>query len=159
MRIVKYLLLIAAFLSFSIKINQFFSQKENSVDMEQSDLLAKGDKVDFKDYVKGDTFDYKAYVKAQKDRDDARTQSYEDKNTWPTVSSFDTEATNFERFEQSPCYNKIGFDPAWDIENLEESYSDCENEIYIKTSFNVLYILAFIIIIGIVIYYSKQKKK
>ena len=84
-------------------------------------------------------------------------QASQDNNEYAKVSSFDVEATNFERFQNSPCYDEIGFNPTWDLTNLEKTYTDCESKKNIKTAMNALYILAFAVIIGIVIYFSRKK--
>ena len=74
------------------------------------------------------------------------------------VYSFDPEATNFDRFENSPCYDEIGFNPTWDLTSLEKRYCDCENEKNLKTAMNVLYILAFAAVIIGVFYFSRKKR-
>lgn len=86
------------------------------------------------------------------------SQVSQDNNEYAKVSSFDPEATNFDRFENSPCYDEIGFNPTWDLTSLEKRYCDCENEKNLKTAMNVLYILAFAAVIIGVFYFSRKKR-
>jgi hypothetical protein len=87
-----------------------------------------------------------------------QTAPEETANNSGKIVSFDTKATNFDRFENSPCYDEIGFNPTWDLTSLEKRYSECENAKNLKTVMNVLYIFAFVLIIGIVFYFSRKKR-
>ena len=84
-------------------------------------------------------------------------QASQDNNEYAKVSSFDAESTNFERFQNSPCYDEIGFNPTWDLTSLEKTYTDCESKKKIETAMSVLYILAYAVIIGIAIYFRSKK--
>lgn len=86
-------------------------------------------------------------------------RSNQDNNEYAKIQSFDAEATNFERFENSPCYDKIGFNPTWDTSELEQQYKECENEYYFKKTMNIVYITLFIVIVGVVIFFSLSKEK
>lgn len=85
-------------------------------------------------------------------------QVSQDNNEYAKVSSFNVEATNFDRFENSPCFDEIGFNPTWDLISLDKRYCDCENEKNFKTAMNVLYILAFAAVIIGVFYFSRKKR-
>jgi hypothetical protein len=41
---------------------------------------------------------------------------------------FDTEKYNFKRFQESPCWKKLGFNPMEEIKYQEEMYKKCEQE-------------------------------
>lgn len=102
-------------------------------------------------------FDFDAYVNAYKTNIRAKLQTHQDKNVYAKVQSYDAGATNFKRFQNSPCFDEIGFNPTWDLTSLEKRYSDCESQKNIKIVMNALYILAFAVIIGIVLYFSRKK--
>jgi hypothetical protein len=80
-------------------------------------------------------------------------------NDYAKIQSFDSEALNFSRFKNSKCYDKIGFSPNWDMNELERKYCKCEDEYRWKIFLNVIFILFFILTIGVVVYYSFSKEK
>jgi hypothetical protein len=86
-------------------------------------------------------------------------RSNQDNNEYAKIQTYDAEAYNYERFANSPCFDKIGFSPTWDMESLENQYSDCESENNLKKTMDVLYIFIFILIFALVIFYSLPKDK
>jgi len=102
--------------------------------------------------------DFQAYKNAYKNNIRAQLQTNQDNNEYAKVYSFETQGTNFDRFENSPCYDEIGFNPTWDITSLEKRYSDCEKDKNLKLALNALYIIAFALIIGAVFFYSRKKQ-
>jgi hypothetical protein len=103
-------------------------------------------------------FDYDAFANDLKNKHRAEMQSNQDESEYAKVYSYDAEATNFDRFQYSPCYDEIGFNPTWDLTSLEKRYSECENEKNFKTTMNVMYILAFAAVIIGVFYFSNKKR-
>jgi cell division protein FtsL len=81
------------------------------------------------------------------------------KNDQVKSYTYDAKATNFERFKNSPCYDKIGFDPTSDMTSLEQQYSECENKQITKIILKSIYILIFFILLGVVFFFSLSKEK
>lgn len=77
---------------------------------------------------------------------------------------FDSKATNFERFKNSPCYSKLGFDPIKamnDSVGLEKEYQVCEKEHRIKrnTKIFIYFFTAFVLFIITMVLFKKYYKK
>jgi hypothetical protein len=83
-----------------------------------------------------------------------------DNNEYSKIEPFDAREVNFERFKNSPCYDKIGFNPTNDIDSMEKEYQDCESR-QVNNWMNVIYIIVFLIVIcGVVIFsFSKKESK
>jgi len=96
-------------------------------------------------------------LKALINRTQQQAYQHEDNSQYAQVYSYDAEATNFDRFHNSPCYDEIGFNPTSDLTSLEKSYCDCESKKNLKIAMNVLFIFVFAVIIGIVFYLSRKK--
>jgi len=90
---------------------------------------------------------------AQIDRDNT------DKTRIARTFHFDAEATNFERFRTSPCYDKLGFNPLGDLKELEREYVECEKQHYIDTSYTVLKYLGMTCLIVAIVYFGIRKSK
>lgn len=76
-----------------------------------------------------------------------------------SIQSFDVEATNFERFKNSPCFEELGFNPMGDLASLEQAYIECENVKNTNRNLSVLYILGFILLLSAIIFFSLPKEK
>lgn len=81
-----------------------------------------------------------------------------DNNAYSKIESFDAADLNFDRFKNSSCYDKIGFNPSWDMDGLENEYQNCESEHRFQILKNVIYVIIFLAIIGAIIYFSVPKK-
>ncbi len=86
-------------------------------------------------------------------------QENQNNNDYAKIQTFDAEALNFDRFLNSPCYDKIGFNPTWDMNWLEQQYSECESEYYTKKALNILYLVLFISILVIIVIFTIPKEK
>ena len=86
-------------------------------------------------------------------------QENQNENQYAQIQTFDAEALNFDRFQNSPCYDKIGFNPTWDMNSLESQYSECESEYYTKKALNILYVVLFISVVVIIVIFSIPKEK
>lgn len=86
-------------------------------------------------------------------------EELKDDNVYNKIESFDAEALNFDRYQGSPCFDKIGFNPTWDMNWLEQQYSECENEYYTKKTLNIIYVVLFISILIIIVIFSIPKEK
>jgi hypothetical protein len=104
-------------------------------------------------------FDFESYKKGISNNLKADFESLQDNSTYAKVSTFDTEATNYKRFENSPCFNELGFNPNSDMQELEKRYLKCEQEHNTKTIFNIGYVLIFLFVIYLVVYFSIPKDK
>jgi hypothetical protein len=82
-----------------------------------------------------------------------------DNNEYSKIESFDAENLNFERFKNSSCYDKIGFNPSWDMDGLENEYQNCESEHSFQILKIVIYVIIFLAIIGVIIYFSVPKNQ
>ncbi len=82
-----------------------------------------------------------------------------DNNEYSKIESSDAEGLNFDRFKNSSCYDKIGFNPSWDMDGLENEYQNCESEHSFQILKIVIYVIVFLAIIGVIIYFSVPKKK
>lgn len=83
----------------------------------------------------------------------------QDFNTYSKVQSFDAKATNYERFKNSPCFDELGFNPMGDLASLEQAYRECEKVKNTNRNLSVLYILAFIVLLSAIIFFSLPKNK
>jgi hypothetical protein len=86
-------------------------------------------------------------------------QENQNKNTYAQFETFDPEALNYDRFKNSPCFDKIGFNPTWDMSSLENEYSDCEQEHYFNLIFKVIIGLIFLIVLIVVVFFSLPQEK
>jgi hypothetical protein len=86
-------------------------------------------------------------------------KSNETKDSYSKLSAYNTEELNYDRFKNSPCFEKIGFNPTWDMTTLENEYSDCEHEQQGKTVSNITFVIMFLILIAVVIFFSLSKEK
>ncbi len=86
-------------------------------------------------------------------------QENQNKNAFAQFETFDPEALNYDRFKNSPCFDKIGFNPTWDMSSLEDEYSDCEQEHYFNLIFKVIIGFIFLIVLIAVVFYSLPKEK
>jgi len=82
-----------------------------------------------------------------------------DNNEYSKIESFDAENLNFDRFKNSSCYDKIGFNPSWDMDGLENEYQNCESEHSFQILKIVIYVIIFLAIIGVIIYFSVPKNQ
>ncbi len=82
-----------------------------------------------------------------------------DNNEYSKIESSDAEGLIFDRFKNSSCYDKIGFNPSWDMDGLENEYQNCESEHSFQILKIVIYVIVFLAIIGVIIYFSVPKKK
>jgi hypothetical protein len=86
-------------------------------------------------------------------------QSNSNQNQHATIQTYDPVALNFDRYKNSPCFDKLGFNPTWSMSSLEQQYTECENEHQTKKILNGIYILVFLTIVGIVVFFSLSKEK
>lgn len=75
--------------------------------------------------------------------------------------TFNWEATHAERFLNSPCYHRLGFDPFANPEEQEKKYQICEHELQIEQAKNVgiVVVIAILIITLIVLLIKRLTKK
>jgi hypothetical protein len=113
--------------------------------------------------------------KARREQAIARNKSYADNIGKKFVDArnpalaygnfeFDPLATNFERFKNSPCYSKLGFDPIQALKDsigLEKEYQACEKEYRIKknTKMFIYFFTAFMLLIITMVLFKKYYKK
>jgi hypothetical protein len=90
---------------------------------------------------------------------DEIVQGNQSQDSYSKLSSYNTEELNYDRFKNSPCFEKIGFNPSWDMTALENEYSDCEHEQQGKTVSNIIFVIMFLILIAVVIFFSLSKEK
>lgn len=92
---------------------------------------------------------------------DAMDQIQPDPYAKGRTYSYSPSQYNFERYQKSPCYDKLGFSPYRDQAQQESDYCDCEDKYYrslawkIGISLAVLAVLAFLVIK----YYKNNKQK
>ncbi len=77
---------------------------------------------------------------------------------------FDQYVTNVDRFKNSPCYDKLGFNPVKALKDsigLEQEYQACENEYRIKrnTKMFIYFFTAFMLFIITMVLFKKYYKK
>ena len=166
MRRINNIILAIVLFIISNNYNQVFSQTESQI---EPDLLTKKQYDQLIKDINNKKITFEEGFNAYRNHDLAKrriennknpqTNSYPVNNEDGKVVSFDTELTNFDRFENSPCYGEIGFSPTWDMDGLEQRYSECEKKHNINTTKKVLFGLAFILIIVAVIYFSLRKKR
>ena len=149
--------------------NTCLTQGNVNPDMDKLTQDYKNHKISYDEYVNAIRQDFKntlnQYDTKNHNNDqgaNATTRSYENNNNFEDnakIYSFDPQATNFERFKNSPCYDKIGFSPTRDMASLESQYSECENEYYTKMVLNIVYLLIFFIVVGVVVIFSISKER
>lgn len=93
-----------------------------------------------------------------------RSMELEDKNAQMTPYTFDTKATNYERFKGSPCFDKIGFNPLnlktpEDVKALEEIYNDCEYHYTLSKIWKGTFFGTFVLVLLATIYFGIGKDK
>ena len=91
-------------------------------------------------------------------RDFADSNAY-DPNAYGKIQSWDPSATNFKRFKNSPCFDELGFNPMGDLASLEQAYRECEKVKNSNRNLSVLYILAFVVLLSAIIFFSLPKEK
>lgn len=65
---------------------------------------------------------------------------------------------NVERFLDSPCYNRFGYSPNWDMLSLDKRYTECEIENYKSLHKRILILFAFLCFIIYMIRIASKKK-
>jgi hypothetical protein len=89
----------------------------------------------------------------------ASVKSYIDSNHKARVFSFDAKATNFERYEKSPCYNTLGFSPFGELIEQEKRYLKCEEIYYKKRNKNLLIFSGMFLILASIVYIGVKKRQ
>lgn len=87
------------------------------------------------------------------------TQWAGDDTPYGKTFSYDAKALNYDRFKNSPCFEKLGFSPFRTPEEQEQMYQTCESEHYKNL---VIKIISSVLIFGFIaymIYISFKKKK
>jgi len=93
-----------------------------------------------------------------------RSMDRNDKNAQMTSFTFDPNATNYERFKSSPCFDKIGFSPMKlqtpeAVKALEEIYSDCEYQHVLSKTIKGTFLVIFILVLILTVYLGIGKDK
>ena len=52
-------------------------------------------------------------------------------------TSIDGRDLGFDRFHDSPCYDKLGFSPYLDREELDRRYIECEHDYYLNLFYKI----------------------
>ena len=86
-------------------------------------------------------------------------KSYIDPNQAARVISFDSKATNFDRYKNSPCYNTLGFSPLGDLKEQENRYLKCEEVYYRKRNKNIVLYVGMFLILASIVYFGIRKRK
>ena len=86
-------------------------------------------------------------------------KSYIDPNQAARVISFDSKATNFDRYKSSPCYNTLGFSPLGDLKEQENRYLKCEEVYYKKRNKNIVLYVGMFLILASIVYVGIRKNK
>lgn len=107
---------------------------------------------------KWNNFEDRKKAMQNKLRNFADSNAY-DPNAYGKIQSFDANATNYERFKNSPCFDELGFNPMGDLASLEQAYIECENVKNTNRNLSVLYILGFIVLLSAIIFFSLPKEK
>ena len=89
----------------------------------------------------------------------AATKKYVDPNQAARVITFDAEATNFDRYQNSPCYNTLGFSPLGDLKEQENRYLKCEEVYYRKRNKNIVLYVGMFLILASIVYFGIRKRK
>jgi hypothetical protein len=71
-------------------------------------------------------------------------------------SNYPSVNLNARRFMESPCYNKMGYSPSWDMRAFDSNYIECETEYYKILYKKMIFILA---ILGFTIYLIRLSLK
>jgi hypothetical protein len=100
------------------------------------------------------------------DRIDSMTKLLDNAPNWagnPTpngaVVSYDEEASNYKRFEESPCFDKLGFSPFRSPDEQERMYQSCESEYYKSLMIKIVSSVLIFGFIAYMIYISMKRKK
>jgi hypothetical protein len=75
------------------------------------------------------------------------------------VFSFDSKATNFDRYKNSPCYNKLGFSPFGDLKEQEKRYLNCEEVYYKKRNKNLLIYSGLFLLLASIVYIGIKRRQ
>lgn len=80
-------------------------------------------------------------------------------NEQMTSYTFNTEVTNYERFKNSPCFDKIGFNPLYlktpeDVKALEEIYKNCEYQYTLSKIWKGSFFGVFVLVLVATIYFG-----
>lgn len=67
--------------------------------------------------------------------------------------------SRYERFKNSPCFDKFGYHPAMDQQLLEQKYCDCENAYYWSLAWKIGLGVLMLAGIGYMVYLSRSKRK
>lgn len=89
----------------------------------------------------------------------ASTRKYVDPAQAARVISFDSKATNFDRYKSSPCYNTLGFSPLGDLKEQENRYLKCEEVYYKKRNKSIVLYVGMFLILASVVYVGIRKTK
>ena len=78
--------------------------------------------------------------------------------------AFDSKSTNYERFKNSPCFDKIGFSPLSlktpeNVKALEEIYEACEHRNTVSKFWKGTFFGAFVLVLLATIYFGIGKDK
>ena len=87
------------------------------------------------------------------------TQWAGDETPYGKTFSYDAKALNYDRFKNSPCFEKLGFSPFRTPEEQERMYQTCESEYYKNL---IIKIVSSVLIFGFIaymIYISLKRKK
>lgn len=97
---------------------------------------------------------------------DSMTRRLDSISNWagnPTPSGgiigYDAEASNYNRFKESPCFEKLGFSAFRRLDDQERMYQACESEYYKNLTIKIVSSLSVFGFIGYMIYVSLRRKK
>lgn len=100
------------------------------------------------------------------DRIDSMTKHLDDAASWAGnstpnggVVSYDAKALNYDRFKNSPCFEKLGFSPFRTPEEQERMYQTCESEYYKNLMIKIVSSVLIFGFIAYMIYISLKRKK
>ena len=74
-------------------------------------------------------------------------------------TSIDGRDLGFDRFHDSPCYDKLGFSPYLDREELDRRYIECEHDYYLNLFYKIAISVIFLIVIVYMIRLAIKKRK
>lgn len=87
------------------------------------------------------------------------TQWAGDDTPYGKTFSYDAKALNYDRFKNSPCFEKLGFSPFRSPEEQEQMYQTCESEYYKNLMIKIVSSVLIFGFIAYMIYISLKRKK
>jgi len=106
-------------------------------------------------------FNYDDHVKQQNENLREMMESKRSDEEYVRVNTYD--ASNYNRFANSPCFEEIGYHPSRDLGSLNKEYNDCEkdkkNKENSKKTKSSLFVISFILVLTLILFFHFTKKK